>query len=149
MTKKEKRELKKIQEEVGAVYELDGNESFEELKEMEKEIVKDTKKGEEIKTEITEKEETKKNSGKLYLWLKTRAYVSDEKRIDPGLYCMAKGEMYPRLEKANATVLEIFEDKIPSRKLTEIARHCGVDSDKYEEDEDLLKVLLTSGIREF
>ena len=62
---------------------------------------------------------------------------------------MADGEMFPRLEKAGATVCEIFEDKIPSRKLTEIARHCGVNSDDYEKDSDLLKVLLREGIRKF
>ena len=138
MTKREK--LLKDVKDLG--YELKGNETVKELKEIKKGLEKDNGAGSENKS-------NEKKSGKLYLWLKTRAYVSDEKRIDPGLYCMAQGEMYPRLEKASATVREIFEDKIPSRKLTEIARHCGVDSDKYDKDEDLLIVLLTQGIREF
>lgn len=133
MTKREKllRDVKALG------YDLEGSETVAELKEIKKELEKD------------DGASSKKKSGKLYLWLKTRAYVSAEKRVDPGLYCMAKGEMYSRLEKAGAVVCEIFEDEIPSRKLTEIARHCGVDSDKYEKDEDLLIVLLTSGIREF
>ena len=141
MTKREK--LLKDVKDLG--YKLEGSETVKELKEIKKGLEKGAGNS---GGNGNAGNETKK-SGKIYLWLKTRAYVSDEKRIDPGLYCMAKGEMYPRLEKANATVREIFEDKIPSRKLTEIARHCGVDSDKYDKDEDLLIVLLTQGIREF
>ena len=145
MTKREK-----LLKEVKALgYELKGSETVAELKEIKKELANDEKTNVDNGVDEAQEEEKKKSGGKIYLWLKTRAYVSDEKRVDPGLYCLAKGEMYPRLEKAGALVCEIFEGKIPSRKLTEIARHCGVDSDKYDEDEDLLKVILTSGIREF
>ena len=123
-------------------YNIVGDETVADLKEIKKNFVEGNADSEENK-------DTETKVSKIYLWLKTRAYVNDEKRIDPGLYCMAKGEMYPRLEKAKVSVCEIFEDEIPSRKLTEIARRCGVDPDKYEEDEELLKVILTAGIREF
>ena len=117
------------------IYQLDGDESLEELRELKKESEVDSS-----------REDEEKKTG-IYLWLKTRAYISDEKRIEKGLYQLE--EMYPRLEKAGAAVCEIFEGKIPSRKLTEIARRAGVNSDDYEEDEELLKVLLVAGVREF
>lgn len=151
MTKREKKELKKLQQEVGAVYKLDGDETLEDLRACKKEIESENEdpQNETEETEEKEEEEEQKSDGKVYLWLKTRAYISDSERIDPGFYCMAQGEMFSRLENAEVTVCEIFEDKIPSRKLAEIARHCGVNSDNYEKDSDLLKVLLTVGIRKF
>ena len=107
-----------------------------------------TKKEEKTKDIRTEKKEKSKGA-KIYLWLKTRAYVSDSERINPGLYCLTKEEMFPRLEKAGAVVCEIFEGEIPSRSLVKIARKCGINPDKYEDDEELLAVLVTKGVQTF
>lgn len=89
--------------------------------------------------------ETPKKASAKYIWVKLRAYVDEagEKRIDKGLYLTA--EVFPRLERANLGVCEIFEGDIPERKLIEIAKAFGVSTD----NKDLLGALLTKNINLF
>lgn len=83
-------------------------------------------------------------SSVFFIWLKSRAYINDRhQRIDAGLFQVESLDEYPRLKNMGSVAVEIFEGKIPSMKLAQIAKWSGVNPDKYENNEDLLNVLLT------
>ena len=90
------------------------------------------------------KTETPKASGDaVYVFLKNPAYVDKDgtQRVAGGLYHVNLAE-YPRLAKITSDSGEIFEGKIPMRKLVKIAEWLGVDPEKHDDDE-LLDVLVT------
>ena len=91
--------------------------------------------------EAVSESKAKKSAVKFY-WVKLRAYVDEAgtKRIDKGLY--ETSESFPRLERANKSVCEIFEGEIPDRKLVEIAKALGVSTDT----KDLLNVLVNKNV---
>ena len=78
---------------------------------------------------------------KIYLWLKSRAYVNEKERLDGGFYIISKE--YPRLKNATPLLCEIFVGDVPSRKLAEIAQWSGIDPNKYRDDDELQDLLTT------
>ena len=78
----------------------------------------------------------------VYVWVKNPAYVDQDgkKRVGSGLYLIDIA-LYPRLAKLPKTACELFEGEVPVRKLVEIAKWFGVNTDKHS-DEDLLGILV-------
>lgn len=77
----------------------------------------------------------------VYVWLKNPAYADKDgvKRIAGGFYKLDLAE-YPRLKSLPKNTCEIFTD-VPTRKLVEIAKWFGINTEKHNDDEllDLLE----------
>lgn len=86
---------------------------------------------------------------KVYVWVKGRAYVNAEDRVDGGLYLLAANEIPERLAKSPTIVVEVFADGIPPRKMTEIAKWAGVTHTEDFSDEELLAKLTTPHFKTF
>jgi hypothetical protein len=92
--------------------------------------------GDENKPEAT----VKKNKGTVYVWLKTRAYVSENQRVDAGFYLVE--EVPARFRKMKSDTVEIFENEIPHKKVYDIAKWCGKNLDNFVgEDQEILDEL--------
>lgn len=77
--------------------------------------------------------------GKVYVWVKDRAYINDEQRVESGLYLI--DEVPARFSKMGSAV-EVLGSEVTSRKLGEIAKWAGVKDDREATDEELLAKLL-------
>ena len=105
--------------------ELTGQESWQDLKKLHAGLTK----GENADTR-----------GNFIVWLKGRAYINDkEQRLDAGVYVVE--EVPVRLSKLSASIVEVFENEVPSKKLAQIARWAGINPDDLEDDEILSKVI--------
>lgn len=82
------------------------------------------------------------SDGLLFVWVKGRTYINDKERVDAGFYKIPA--LPERLVKSPATVVEVFTGVIPPRKLTEIAKFCGVTHpEDFNDDELLAKITVT------
>lgn len=126
------KELKKALKKLGV--ELTGEESDEQLQEL-LNIAKEEKENE----KGGEKSDKKGKKKTLFIWLKSRAYITDDKRVDGGFYNVE--EVPARLSKLGSSVIEVFEDEVPPVKLAKIARWCGINPDGKEYEEILSTIL--------
>jgi hypothetical protein len=107
-------------------------------------LLKDAKSKENGNGENTQAKNTSK--GEFIIWLKNRTYISDDKRVEAGLYLV--DEVPARFSKLNADAVEVFESEVPSRKLATIARWAGLNPDGVE-DEEILEKLLSTEFKPF
>lgn len=149
--------------------ELTGNETYRDLQGMLKAKKEEIAAAEEAAKEQAEKDaaEAAAKSGKghskpstedeaeevesvsKFVWVKSRAYVNDNQRIEPGLFELDAAALakFPRLSTMSSDAVEIFEESIPPLKLAQIAKWCGVNPDKYRsKDSDLLATIVTEPI---
>lgn len=135
---------------------LTGDENYRELQALLKTAREQAEKGDEAdKKDKDDKKDGAENAAasqaaksapveSVYVWVKSRVYVDDKKRIEPGLFIFDDFSAYPRLARAHGNAVEIFEGSIPALKLAEIAKWCGVNPDKYRSsDEKLLELIVT------
>lgn len=81
--------------------------------------------------------------GTVFVWVKGRTYINDVQRIDGGFYKMTL-PLPDRLAKSPASVVEVFANDIPPRKMTEIAKWSGVTHpEDYKDDQLLAKVTVS------
>lgn len=81
--------------------------------------------------------------GKVLVWVKGRTYINDTQRIDGGFYKIAL-PLPDRLAKSPTSVVEVFADEVPPRKLTEIAKWSGIaHPEDYKDNELLAKIIVT------
>lgn len=81
--------------------------------------------------------------GTVLVWVKGKTYINDTERVNPGFYRLPV-PLPVRLSKSPTSVVEVFEDAIPPRKMTEIAKWSGVaHPEDYQDDELLAKIGLT------
>ncbi len=136
------KKTKDLQKELtGAGITLTGDEKYEDLVEMSAKLKKDN--------QPPAPTENKNKGGSCYVWLKLRAYVTAESRVELGLYKLPVSKVPKRFRVLNSKYCEIFEEKIGSRTLAKIAKSLGVDPDKYEENEELLEVLAKTELKPF
>lgn len=141
--------------------ELTGKETYRELQAMLKakreEIAAAENKGDENGSadqngsgdEAGDEEETEDTEASMYVWVKSRAYVADKKRIEAGLFHLTPAQFaaFPRLQAMGTGAVEVFKDGVPPLKLAEIAKWCGVNPDKYRSnDKALLKLVVTQPV---
>ena len=76
------------------------------------------------------------------VWLKTRAYINDRERLNPGLY--TRLEMTERLEMLSrrSSALEVLEE-VSFEKLFEIAETFGIKKPQRFKEEELLQMLVS------
>ena len=98
-------------------------------------LLKKAKKG---NTNGSSKDE--KHKGKVLVWLKGRAYVSDTKRLDAGVYQM--NEVPDRLAEQPSSVVVVFANGVPARDLYAIARWAGIAHPEEKTDEEILNIVI-------
>lgn len=77
----------------------------------------------------------------FFIWLKNTAYINDKDRIGAGFYKVSK--VPERLLKLRKSVVEIFEEEVPSRVVAEIARWAGINPDGVKDDNEILEKVIT------
>lgn len=87
------------------------------------------------------------NAEGVLVWIKGRSYVSDTERVDAGLYRLPA--VPERLAKSPTSVVEVFADAIPPRKMTEIAKFMGVTHPEDFDDKDLLAKIVNPHFKTF
>jgi hypothetical protein len=98
---------------------------------MAKKIVKKEEPKEEIVTPQT--------TGEYIVWLKCKAYVSDTERLVAGVYAMT--DVPARLLKLPEKYCEVFKDEVPSKKVAQIGKFMGLNTDNFSDEEILSKVV--------
>lgn len=84
----------------------------------------------------------------VLVWVKGRTYINDKERVDGGFYRVAL-PLPERLAKSPTTVVEVFADDIPPRKLTEIAKWLGIAHPEDYKDEDILAKMVSGPLKPF
>lgn len=125
------KELKKRLKKLGV--DLTGEEDEAQLNELYSQA-KDAPKG----SSSDENEASDENV--VFVWLKGRAYIDDKQRVNAGFYKLS--ELPVRLSKLPTTVVEVFENVVPSKKLAKIALWCKVSTDDRS-DEEVLSIVLS------
>lgn len=88
------------------------------------------------RTDTPDTLDTPSTKGMSIVWLKTRAYTDETFRLDKGVYVFE--EVPARLTKLGKVDAEIFVGSVPSGKLNQIARWCGITNADEMSDEDIL-----------
>ena len=81
----------------------------------------------------------------VIVWVKTRAYINDNDRVEAGVYLL--DEVPARFAKQKEAIT-VFEGTVPSRELAKIARWAGVNPDGMD-DEELMAKLITPEMTTF
>lgn len=76
-----------------------------------------------------------------FVWLKTKAYIEADERLDPGVYGVT--EVPERLSKLTREDCEVFEGEVPTKRLYAIARWAGINPDGVDPEDILAKVIQT------
>jgi len=84
---------------------------------------------------------TQTTEGNFIVWLKSRVYVDEKMRLECGVFIL--NEIPARFSKLPTSVVEVFENEVPSKKVAQIARWAGINPDGVEDEEILSKVLVT------
>lgn len=119
--------------------ETTGEESLSELKRL----IASAENGGDTKPddESNSKSAAKPEGTACIVWLKTRAYVDETRRLDAGVYRMTPSG---RLSRLPAGEMEVFENgKIPPVRLAAIAKWAGLTKADEKSEEEILNVVLS------